>query len=256
MKKKNEAVETVLCERVLSAEEVACISVQIQQELEAYIDPVKREYLPRFFKTGKGQYGEGDKFLGVVVPNTRQVAKQYKHEPFGVMATLLQSEWHECRLCALLMLVERFKKSDEKGKKEIYDFYLSQTGRINNWDLVDLTCYKLLGVWLTDKDRGILYVLAHSSNMWEQRIAIVSCMHFVRQGDFRDCLAISDLLLNHSHDLIHKAVGWLLRETGKKDRQVLKDFLSSRSSRMPRTMLRYAIEHFPEEERKKYLSSH
>ena len=121
--------------------------------------------------------------------------------------------------------------------------------------MVDLTCYKLLGVWLTDKDRGILYVLAHSSNMWEQRIAIVSCMHFVRQGDFRDCLAISDLLLNHSHDLIHKAVGWLLRETGKKDRQVLKDFLSSRSSRMPRTMLRYAIEHFPEEERKKYLSS-
>lgn len=122
--------------------------------------------------------------------------------------------------------------------------------------MVDLTCYKLLGVWLTDKDRGILYVLAHSSNMWEQRIAIVSCMHFVRQGDFRDCLAISDLLLNHPHDLIHKAVGWLLRETGKKDRQVLKDFLSSRSSRMPRTMLRYAIEHFPEEERKKYLSSH
>lgn len=131
MKKKNEAVETVLCERVLSAEEVACISVQIQQELEAYIDPVKREYLPRFFKTGKGQYGEGDKFLGVVVPNTRQVAKQHKHEPFEVMATLLQSEWHECRLCALLMLVERFKKSDEKGKKEIYDFYLSQTGRNN-----------------------------------------------------------------------------------------------------------------------------
>ena len=130
------------------AEEVACISAQIQQELEAYIDPVKREYLPRFFKTGKGQYGEGDKFLGVVVPNTRQVAKQHKHEPFGVMATLLQSEWHECRLCALLMLVERFKKSDEKGKKEIYDFYLSQTGRINNWDLVDLSAPGIVGEYL------------------------------------------------------------------------------------------------------------
>ena len=135
MKKKNEAVETVLCERVLSAEEVACISVQIQQELEAYIDPVKREYLPRFFKTGKGQYGEGDKFLGVVVPNTRQVAKQHKHEPFGVMATLLQSEWHECRLCALLMLVERFKKSDEKGKKEIYDFCKRAVSIIGIWSI-------------------------------------------------------------------------------------------------------------------------
>ena len=162
MKKKNEAVETVLCERVLSAEEVACISVQIQQELEAYIDPVKREYLPRFFKTGKGQYGEGDKFLGVVVPNTRQVAKQHKHEPFEVMATLLQSEWHECRLCALLMLVERFKKSDEKGKKEIYDFYLSQTGRINNWDLVDLSAPGIVGEYLKDKLRKDLYRLADS----------------------------------------------------------------------------------------------
>lgn len=122
MKKKNEAVETVLCERVLSAEEVACISAQIQQELEAYIDPVKREYLPRFFKTGKGQYGEGDKFLGVVVPNTRQVAKQHKHEPFGVMAALLQSEWHECRLCALLMLVERFKRVMKRGKRRFMTF--------------------------------------------------------------------------------------------------------------------------------------
>ena len=173
MKKKNEAVETVLCERVLSAEEVACISVcyiytdndmktkveSIQKELEAYIDPVKREYLPRFFKTGKGQYGEGDKFLGVVVPNTRQVAKQHKHEPFGVMATLLQSEWHECRLCALLMLVERFKKSDEKGKKEIYDFYLSQTGRINNWDLVDLSAPGIVGEYLKDKLRKLLWYL-------------------------------------------------------------------------------------------------
>lgn len=180
MKKKNEAVETVLCERVLSAEEVACISAQIQQELEAYIDPVKREYLPRFFKTGKGQYGEGDKFLGVVVPNTRQVAKQHKHEPFGVMAALLQSEWHECRLCALLMLVERFKKNDEKGKREIYDFYLSQTGRINNWDLVDLSAPGIVGEYLKDKLRKDLYRLADSPLLWDQRIAVVSTYTLIK----------------------------------------------------------------------------
>ena len=217
MKKKNEAVETVLCERVLSAEEVACISVQIQQELEAYIDPVKREYLPRFFKTGKGQYGEGDKFLGVVVPNTRQVAKQHKHEPFGVMATLLQSEWHECRLCALLMLVERFKKSDEKGKKEIYDFYLSQTGRINNWDLVDLSAPGIVGEYLKDKLRKDLYRLVDSPLLWDQRIAVVSTYTLIKNGDFIDILALSERLLHHKHDLMQKAVGWMLREMGKRD---------------------------------------
>ena len=132
------------------------------------------------------------------------------------------------------------------------DFYLSQTNRINNWDLVDLSCYKLLGVWLEDKDRQLLYQLAASENMWEQRIAIVTCMHFVRQGDFRDCTAIADRLLHHRHDLIHKAVGWLLREIGKKDKAALVRFLEMRHQTMPRTMLRYALEHFPEEERKKY----
>lgn len=253
MKKKNEAVETVLCERVLSAEEVACISVQIQQELEAYIDPVKREYLPRFFKTGKGQYGEGDKFLGVVVPNTRQVAKQHKHEPFGVMATLLQSEWHECRLCALLMLVERFKKSDEKGKKEIYDFYLSQTGRINNWDLVDLSAPGIVGEYLKDKLRKDLYRLADSPLLWDQRIAVVSTYTLIKNGDFIDILALSERLLHHKHDLMQKAVGWMLREMGKWDKDLLVQFLEKYCRTMPRTMLRYAIEKFPEEERKEFM---
>ena len=232
MKKKNEAVETVLCERVLSAEEVACISVQIQQELEAYIDPVKREYLPNFFKTGKGQYGEGDKFLGVVV---------------------LQSEWHECRLCALLMLVERFKKSDEKGKKEIYDFYLSQTGRINNWDLVDLSAPGIVGEYLKDKPRKDLYRLADSPLLWDQRIAVVSTYTLIKNGDFIDILALSERLLHHKHDLMQKAVGWMLREMGKRDKDLLVQFLEKHCRTMPRTMLRYAIEKFPEEERKEFM---
>ena len=140
---------------------------EIQKELEAYVDPVKRDFLPYFFKTGKGQYGEGDKFLGVVVPNTRQVAKRHKEEPFEVMADLLQSEWHECRLCALLMLVERYKKSDETGRKAIYDFYLTQTCRVNNWDLVDLSAPYIVGEYLKDKSREDLYRLADSSLLWE-----------------------------------------------------------------------------------------
>ena len=158
------------------------------------------------------------------------------------------------RLTGLLILLEQFTKNkQEEFRQSCVDLYLASLPYINNWDLVDLTCYKLLGVWLNNRQRDLLYQLAHSSNLWEQRISIVTCMHFVRQRDFRDCLAISGLLLNHPHDLIHKAVGWLLREIGKKDRQVLTDFLKPRYSQMPRTMLRYAIEHFPENERKKYL---
>lgn len=217
MKKKNEAVETVLCERVLSAEEVACISVQIQQELEAYIDPVKREYLP------------------------------------GVMAALLQSEWHECRLCALLMLVERFKKNDEKGKREIYDFYLSQTGRINNWDLVDLSAPGIVGEYLKDKPRKDLYRLADSPLLWDRRIAVVSTYTLIKNGDFIDILALSERLLHHKHDLMQKAVGWMLREMGKRDKDLLVQFLEKHCRTMPRTMLRYAIEKFPEEERKEFM---
>lgn len=153
---------------------------EIEREIREYIDPVKKEYLPRFFKTGKGQYGAGDKFLGVVVPNTRLVAKRHKDAPFEVMAELLQSQWHECRLCALLMLVERFKKSDEKGRKLIYDFYLSQTARINNWDLVDLSAPGIVGEYLKDKSREDLYRLADSKLLWDQRIAVVSTYTLIK----------------------------------------------------------------------------
>lgn len=226
---------------------------EIEQEIREYIDSVKREYLPNFFKTGKGQYGEGDKFLGVVVPNTRLVAKRHKDAPMGVMAQLLQSEWHECRLCALLMLVERFKKSDAEERKIIYDFYLSQTARINNWDLVDLSAPGIVGEYLKDKSREDLYRLANSGQLWNQRIAVVSTFTLIKNKDFIDILALSERLLHHPHDLIRKAVGWMLREMGKRDKDLLVQFLEKYSRVMPRTMLRYAIEKFPEEERKEFM---
>ena len=237
----------------MKKEEIVAAATGIQRELESYIDPVKREYLPHFFKTGKGQYGEGDKFLGVVVPNTRLVAKQYKDVSFEVMAELLQSEWHECRLCALLMLVERFKKSDEKGKKAIYDFYLQQTARINNWDLVDLSAPGIVGEYLKDKSRDDLYRLAGSSLLWEQRIAVVSTFTLIKNNDFIDLLSLSESLLHHKHDLMQKAVGWMLREMGKRDKDLLVQFLEKYSKVMPRTMLRYSIEKFPEEERREFM---
>lgn len=228
-------------------------SAEIQKVLETYIDPVKREYLPRFFKTGKGQYGEGDKFLGVVVPHIRMVAKRHKDEPFEVMEELLQSEWHECRLCALLMMVERFKKCDEAGRKEIYRFYLSQTRRINNWDLVDLSAPYIVGEYLKDKSRDDLYRLADSPLLWEQRIAVVATATLIRNHDFIDILRLSEQLLNHEHDLMRKAIGWMLREVGKRDKGLLVDFLDKHSKVMPRTMLRYSIEKMTDEERKHYM---
>lgn len=228
-------------------------SAEIQKELETYIDPVKREYLPNFFKTGKGQYGEGDKFLGIVVPNTRGIAKRHKEAPFEVMAELLQSEWHECRLCALLMLVERFKKSAETERKVIYDFYLKQTTRINNWDLVDLSAPYIVGEYLKDKPREDLYRLADSTLLWDQRIAVVATITLIRNNDFIDILRLAELLLHHPHDLMQKAVGWMLREMGKRDKDLLLQFLDKYARDMPRTMLRYSIEKLTEEERRHYM---
>ena len=253
MRKRKIPLAGTLQNNPISTEEIADIAADIQRELETYADPVKREYLPRFFKTGKGEYGEGDKFLGVVVPNTRTVAKQHKDAPFAVMAELLQSQWHECRLCALLMLVERFKKSSEKERKLIYDFYLSQTARINNLDLVDLSAPGIVGEYLKDKSRDDLYRLADGALLWEQRIAVVSTYTLIKNGDFTDILALSERLLHHPHDLMRKAVGWMLREMGKRDKDLLVQFLEKHSKVMPRTMLRYAIEKFPEEERKEFM---
>ena len=238
---------------------------EIINRLEQFSTPEKKLILPRFFKTGKGQYGEGDQFLGVVVPYTRQVAKEYKHIPFQAMAELLQSPWHEARLCALLMLVERFKKSDETERKHIFDFYLTQTAHINNWDLVDLSAPGIVGEYLKLKpereQRQVLYKLSDSPLLWNQRIAIVSTFTFIKNRDFIDTIILSERFLNryHSmpkptmHDLMQKAIGWMLREMGKRDKDMLVQFLEKHATTMPRTMLRYAIEKFSEEERRDFM---
>jgi len=216
-------------------------------------DPSQVAGLARFFKTGPGQYGEGDKFLGIKVPVTRAVVKAcWRQVTWPDLEACIASEYHELRLAALLALVAMYQHT---GQKACIDFYLSHTASINNWDLVDLSCYPLLGEWLLDKDRTLLYDLARSGKtIWEQRIGIVSTMTFIRHGQLEDTFAIADILLHHPHDLIHKAVGWLLREAGKRDKAALESFLQPRYATMPRTMLRYAIEKFPEPERRCYLA--
>lgn len=232
----------------------------LYESILAKQDPSQVEGLMRFFKTGKGQYGEGDQFLGIKVPVTRGVVKQcWQETSFDDLETCICSEYHEIRLAALLTLVQIFKhaKKDVELQKRCIDFYLSHTEFINNWDLVDLSCYELLGVWLLDKDRTLLYDLAlNGKTIWEQRIGMVSTMQFLRRDQLDDTYAIAEIFLAKPkplHDLLQKAVGWLLREAGKRDEQRLKDWLSTRYQIMPRTMLRYAIEKFTEEERQTYL---
>ncbi len=238
----------------------------------AHQNSTQVEGLSRFFKTGKGQYGEGDKFLGIKVPVTRQVVKQcWKETSFDDLETCIRSEYHEMRLAALLTLVQIFKHAGKRVsssslvipgstrnfQQQCVDFYLSHTQCINNWDLVDLSCYELLGTWLLDKDRTVLYGLARDGKtIWEQRIGMVSTMQFIRHGQLDDTYAIADVFLEKPkplHDLLQKAVGWLLREAGKRDEQRLKDWLTTRYAVMPRTMLRYAIEKFTEEERRLFM---
>lgn len=226
----------------------------ILTELKALGSKEKREMLPRFFKTGKGEYGEGDKFLGVTVPLTRSVAKKHKDMPLQDVAQLITSEWHEVRLCALCILTLKFKKANEAQRKEIFNFYLSHTEYINNWDLVDLSTYNIVGTYLLDKPREILYRLAESSSLWENRIAIVSTYAFIRQGDLEDTYNLAVKMMQHPHDLMHKAIGWMLREAGKRDEQRLQRFVMQHRKQMPRTMLRYAIEKFPEAIRKEMMS--
>ncbi len=238
------------------------------KEITARADESQVAGLSRFFKTGPGQYGEGDKFLGIKVPVTREVVKAcWRQTGLQDLKECIASEYHEVRLAALLALVEIFahakrfpvKPGTTEGRpgmtpQDCVDFYLAHTDRINNWDLVDLSCYPLLGVWLLDKDRTLLYDLARNGKtIWEQRIGIVSTMTFIRHGQLQDTFAIADILLHHPHDLIHKAVGWLLREAGKRDKEALVEYLKPRCQTMPRTMLRYAVEKFPEAERKPYL---
>ena len=226
------------------------------KQMLSHANPEQVPGLMRFFKTGPGQYGEGDKFLGIKVPVTRDVVKQcWKEANLAELDECVNSEFHEVRLAGLLALIQKFKHSkDALAQQECIDFYLAHTEKINNWDLVDLTCYPLLGVWLLDKDRTLLYELAKDGKtIWEQRIGIVSTMTFVRKGQLEDTFAIADILLHHPHDLIQKATGWLLRECGKRNKTALETFLLPRYKTMPRTALRYAIEKFPQEERLGYL---
>ena len=225
----------------------------ITSELQALSDDEKREIFPRFFKAGKGEYGEGDRFLGVTVPNIRAIAKLHKDISLDEIRDLMQSEWHEVRLCALLIMVEKSKKKDEALRQQLFDLYLSQTDRINNWDLVDLSCRFIVGEYLLDKSRDILYQLAHSPLLWDNRIAIVSTYAFIRKGQLEDTYALSDLMMHHPHDLMHKAIGWMLREAGKRDANRLYNYVMSHRADMPRTMLRYAIEKFSPAERSKLM---
>lgn len=225
-----------------------------------YQDSSKVPGLSRFFKTGKGQYGEGDKFLGIKVPVIREVVKNCRKDTdFDALEECIGSEYHEMRLAALLTLVQIFKhaKNDKTVQQRCIDFYLSHTQYINNWDLVDLSCYELLGEWLLDKDRTLLYDLARNGKtIWEQRIGMVSTMQFLRHGQLDDTYNIAEIFLEKPlplHDLLQKAGGWLLREAGKRDEPRLKQWLSTRYTTMPRTMLRYSIEKFSEEERKNFL---
>ncbi|MDR2041072.1 MAG: DNA alkylation repair protein [Tannerella sp.] len=225
----------------------------ILKEMQAVANPEKALFLHRFFKTGPGQYGEGDRFLGIVVPVTRRIAGAHRQTPLEEIEILLQNQYHEIRLCALLILTERCKKATEEERGAIYHFYLQHTDRINNWDLVDLTCPEIVGKYLLDKDRQMLYDLAGRPHLWEQRIAVVSTLAFIRQGELADTFALTEQLMNHRQDLIHKACGWMLREAGKRDRDALTRFLENFAHLLPRTALRYAIEHYPPEQRRYFM---
>lgn len=225
----------------------------IINELLSVANPEKALFLQRFFKTGPGQYAEGDVFLGLVVPLTRSIAKANKRTPLSELQVLMDSKYHEARLCALLIIVEQFKKASPAQRHVLYDFYLKNARSINNWDLVDVTCPHIVGAYLLDKDRSLLYELAAGDNLWEQRIAMVSTIAFIRKGEFIDTFALAERLMTHKHDLMHKAIGWMLREVGKRNREELTAFLETHATRLPRTALRYAIEHYPEEQRQCFL---
>jgi 3-methyladenine DNA glycosylase AlkD len=228
---------------------------QIKKELQHLADPDRAKILQRFFKTGKGEYGEGDIFLGITVPEQRKVAKKYQALSLKQLQALISSKYHEHRLISLMILDIKYSKSDETEKKVIVDFYLKNTKHINNWDLVDLSAYKILGEHLLERDRKILYKLAKSENIWERRIAIISTFRFIKNNEFKDIFKIAELLLRDEHDLIHKAVGWMLRETGKRNVEIEEAFLKKHYKKMPRTMLRYAIEKFNPDKRRTYLKN-
>ena len=226
---------------------------EITKRLLALGDREHAAVSQRFFKTGPGQYGEGDVFIGIKVPVLRKLAREYLDLSLGDIRTTLRSKYHEQRLLALLVMVGQFAAGDQNKKQSIYRLYLQNTEFINNWDLVDTSAPNIAGPYLIDKNRAPLYELAQSPSLWERRVAIMSTFHFIKNDDFTDALKIARILLNDRHDLIHKAVGWMLREIGKRQLKEEEAFLKLYYRKMPRTMLRYAIEKFPEPKRQRYL---
>jgi len=228
----------------------------IKKDLHSHIDPEKAAHLPKFFQAHPGGYGEGDLFLGVTVPNQRKVSRKYfKTITMDELEELLNSKYHEHRLTAIFILVLKYDRAKtESEQKQLIDFYLSNLSAVNNWDLVDSSAYKILGPYLYDKDKSLLYELAVSNNLWEQRIAIITTYHFIKKDDYTHTFELADLLIDHEHDLIHKAVGWMLREVGNRNFEEEFNFLIPRYKRMPRTMLRYAIEKFEPGLRKDFLA--
>jgi 3-methyladenine DNA glycosylase AlkD len=227
---------------------------EIKKRLRKLGNKERAEVSRRYFKTGPGEYGEGDIFLGIPVPELRKLAKTYQHLTLKDTTQLLQSPIHEERLLALLILIHIFSAGDETVKKEIFDLYLNNTQYINNWDLVDASAQYIVGVFVIDKNPEVLYRLAKSKNLWERRIAMMSTFHFIRQDEFSETLKIAEILIADREDLIHKAVGWMLREVGKRNVQIEEQFLKLYYKKMPRTMLRYAIEKFPQAGRRLYLT--
>lgn len=229
-------------------------ATEVTKVITSHADPMQATILQRFFKTGDGQYAAGDKFVGIMVPQSRRIAREFRALPLDECEKLLHSPIHEARIIALFILVDQFKRGDDATRRAIYNLYLANTAHINNWDLVDTSAPHIIGGYLMDRSRAPLLKLARSQSLWERRIAIIATLAFIQKQDFEDTLRISEMLLSDTHDLIHKAVGWMLREVGKRDVDTLKLFLQQHIARMPRTTLRYAIEKFDARTRKAYLA--
>ncbi|TGE29911.1 DNA alkylation repair protein [Hymenobacter metallicola] len=230
-------------------------AASLAQALDSLADPKRAILLQRFFKTGPGQYGEGDQFLGLPLPQQRQLARQFRHLPMNETETLLASPWHEHRQTALIIWTLQFAKAGPAQQQLIHEGYLRNRSRVNNWNLVDITCPLLVGTHLLDKDRALLYELAVEPNLWSQRMSLVSTLAFIRKGQFQDTFALAEQLLSHPHDLIHKAMGWMLREVGKRNEDALEEFLIDHHGQLPRTALRYAIERLPPARRQFHLQA-
>jgi len=232
-----------------------CLS-HLKKDLQELVDPKRAKHSQRFFKTGPGEYGEGDKFLGLTMPKIRQVCKKYKDLSLNEISQLLKSPYHDIRMAGVIILTNQAKKAKGNKPQKIFEFYLNNVDGINNWDLVDLSSCYVVGKYLlkNPSQRKTLYQLAKSKNLWERRIAVISTLYFIRYDEFKDALKLATVLVNDKHDLMHKAVGWVLREVGKKDQALEEKFLKQHYQTMPRTMLRYAIEKFSPQKRKFYLN--